>query len=320
MYSILVCKANKLLESKIGAVNKLLKEKETTVWIDIEKPDEEDKKILLEVFDFHPLAIDDCAHFTHLPKVDDFGNYIFVVFHRIFFDEKTKSFKLVELDLFLGKNFIVTVHGGNSPGIEEVKEKVKKSCALMQKGPEYVLHEILEFNTQNYFPLLEHLDERIEALEERILKGNIKDAIREIITLKKQVYDLKRSLLPQRDVVNRLSRGEFPAIKEKASVYFRDIYDHIQRALTELDDFRELLTGAYEAHLSIMSNRMNEIMKKLTIVATIFIPLTFITGLYGMNFRFMPELEIWWAYPLVWGIMIAVAFAMLVYFKKKKWF
>ena len=202
MHSALACRGKKLVNADNGNIGKMIKEKNTVIWVDIENPNEKDKKLLSETFGFHPLAIDDCAHFTHIPKVDDFGKYIFIVFHKILFDKKTKTFKLVELDIFLGKNYIVTVHGGTSPEIDTVKKKIMESCAPLSLGPPLVLHALLEYNTFQYFPLLEHLDKSIEELEEKILSGKTKNAMREITKLKKQVYSLKRSFLPQRDVIN----------------------------------------------------------------------------------------------------------------------
>lgn len=319
MHSAMVWDGSRTRQVKDADIPRAMKDKKAVLWVDIKKPKENDIALLEKTFKFHPLSIDDCLHYTKLPKADDFDAYVFIVFHRIFFDKREKSIQLAELDIFLGSNFIVTVHNGDSPGIDAVAKKVRESSLPIKHGADFVLHAILDFNTDNYFPLLEHLDGRIEQLEDRILKGRTKNVISEIMVLKRQISELKRSLSPQRDVVNRIARNEFKQVSEKASIYFRDIYDHLMRAHSELDDFRDLLTGVYEAHLSIISNKMNEIMQKLTVVATIFIPLTFITGVYGMNFLFMPELKIWWAYPLVWAVMIGVGVSMFLYFRKKKW-
>lgn len=288
-------------------------------WIDIQKPTKEDYKMLSEVFKFHPLTIEDCIKFNELPKIDEFKKYLFIVFHSIAFDYKREVFSGKEVDIYLGKNYIVSVHKVIFEAVSKVKEIAEKNTELFSKGTEFILHSIIDEMINHYFPLLDFWDKKIERLENEIIEGRTQRALKEIIKLKREISEMKRIISPQREVVHRLSRGEFKLVSEKAQIYFRDTFDSMSGISSALDSFRDLMSGIFEAYLSTISTRMNVIMQRLTIIATIFMPLTFIVGVYGMNFRFMPEIYWYYGYPASLAAMLAITLGMIFYFRKKGW-
>lgn len=289
------------------------------LWVDLYNPTPEELSILEKIFKFHPLAVEDCSKLVELPKVDEFDDYIFIVFHRIFFDFKKEELDMKELDVFLGDNFLVTVHNDPSASVDSMRQRVKIKPQLMQLGPDILMHGILDYAIDKYIPLLEKWDDIIEDLEDRIVAGQTKDIMEEIVHLKRNLLEFKKSIGPQRDILNKLSRRDYPFISDKASIYLKDVYDHIQGSYSELETYRELLSNAFEAYLSVLSNRMNVVIHRLTIIATIFMPLTFITGIYGMNFINMPEVSWQYGYIFALGLMVFVALLMVVFLKKKEW-
>lgn len=311
---------------KIDQIPQILQDKQGILWVDIHKPDDKELKILSDVFNFHPLAIDDCSHYTDLPKIDEFEDHVFIVIHSVLYDKELSEIKKPELDIFLSRNYVVTVHEEELKTININLDKVRKNPGMLTKGADFLLYNIIDVSVDNYMSLLDYWDDRIEDLEDKVLGGKIDDAMPKIIDMKRNIIDLRRSITPQRDVINKLARRDSQLISAKNVVYFRDIYDHIARIHELLEADRDLIAGTFEIYLSAVSNRMNEIMKRLTIVATIFMPLTLIAGVYGMNFNpaasrwNMPELNWEYGYVFVVGLMIAITLGMMVYFKRKKWF
>jgi len=226
---------------------------------------------------------------------------------------------MTELDIFCGKHFIVTVHLSPVKAITACQEKYERNPSLIRRSADFFLHSIIDVLIDSYFPILDYWDDRIDQVEDDILGEEGEDILTEMILIKRNILALRRSLAPQRDVINRLARREFPLISPQASIYFRDVSDHMMRIYNTLESYRDLVSSLFEVHISMISNKMNSIMQRLTIIATIFMPLTFIVGVYGMNFRYMPELRWKVGYLVVWTVMIILGVGMYVYFKRKDW-
>jgi magnesium transporter len=317
---VLDLKKKKLVESNsFKKLKKFISRKEFIVWVDL-TPKEKELKELQETFGFHALEIEDCKKFTALPKMDEFEDHLFLIFHRVFYDFETHHLSVKEVNFFLGKNYLVSVHQESLEKIKEMKKKIKANPLLMKSGPDLVMHEILDLFIDDYLPIIDHWDEVIEKLEEKIIEGQTKGMLKKITRIKRNIAHFKKSISPQRDILNKLIRRDSRFISEKAVIYYRDIYDHLMRAYNSLEANRDLITSVFEAYLSMISNEMNKIMQRLTIVATIFMPLTLIAGIYGMNFHYMPELSWEYGYFAVLLGMVFVGTGMWIYFSRKRMF
>lgn len=303
----------------IGALPGLLKEETESVWVDLETPTEEENQILSAIFNFHPLAIEDCIAESHLPKLDDFVDYLFLVLHGARRGDVSGTFKTVELNFFLGKRYLVTYHQQLSRSINRTKERCLKNSLAMSRGMDFLLYEILDGTVDNYFPILDDFDEVVNELEHEVIHNPSKETLNRIFSLKRDGMALRRVTGPQREILNRLSRDPFAVINKRTAIYFRDVYDHLVRISELAESYKDLTTGLLEAYLSVVSNRLNEIMKVLTVFTAVMMPLTVITGLYGMNFKYMPELDWPYGYHMTIGIMAAVIIVMLGFFRWKKW-
>ncbi|HUK57043.1 MAG TPA: magnesium/cobalt transporter CorA [Nitrospiria bacterium] len=297
----------------------LLKDDAESVWVDLESPTEEETLILSSVFNFHPLAIEDCVAESHLPKLDDFGDYLFLVLHGARSGDVPGTFKAVELNFFLGKRFLVTYHQQLSRSIIRTKERCLKNSLTMSRGMDFLLYEILDSAVDNYFPILDDFDEVLDELEREVTASPGKETLNRIFTLKRDGMSLRRVTSPQREILNRLSRDPFSVVNKRTAIYFRDVYDHLVRINDLAESYKDLTTGLLEAYISMVSNRLNEIVKVLTALTVVFMPLTVITGIYGMNFKNMPELEWRYGYPATIGTMVGIVVMMLWFFRRKKW-
>lgn len=293
------------------------------IWISIENAQpEEIGTILVDIYHIHPLVIEDCRTVGfQSPKVDDFSRYIFIIAHAVQPDSDFKILETMELYLILGENFLITVYKEeeNLP-VQDVMSSLERDERLYSNGSDFLCHAVLDHLVDDYMPILDHMDEEIEWLEDQVLAKPTPSTLERILNLKHSTMALRRIIGPQREVMNRLSRDEYPMIDRQSRIYFRDIYDHLVRIQDLTESIRDLESGAMDIYLSSTSLRLNEVMKALTIVSTIFLPLTFLAGVYGMNFHFMPELTWVLGYPMVWVIFIATAIIMLIYFKKRGWF
>jgi magnesium transporter len=286
-------------------------------WVDFSEPTKEEGELLSSFFHFHPLAIEDCWEEVNHPKADDYGETLFVVFHEPRYGEK--RFTTREVEFFLGKHFLVSFHKGKLTQCQALRDQLMRRPELFDRGPDFLLYLHLDEIIDTYFPVLDKLEERIDQLEDSIVVNPSKDTVNGIFTLKHEVLHLKKVIGPQREMLNRFTRAEFPQVTKSSLIYYRDLYDHIYRIYDLAESFRDLLSGALDAYLSSLSNRMNEIMKVLTIITTILLPLSLIAGIYGMNFRYMPELSRPWGYPWALGLMAVIAVVMVLFFKKRKW-
>jgi magnesium transporter len=299
----------------------LLKEQQSIIWVDMEAPSEADDHVLLDIFHFHPLTVEDCRANRHHPKVEEFPDYIYFIVHAVRTDSSPDRFNTVELDGFLGPNYVVTYHHEHFPSIDKVKQSIRSSPVTCQRGATFLLHHIIDGIVDDYLPVMDDFDERINALEDDIFALNRanKDILEEILGLKRSVLRLRRISSKQLEVLYRMSHGQFQLITGPVLPFYRDIYDHLVRVTDLAESYRDLISGSLEAYLSVVSNRLNEIMKVLTIFSAVMLPLTFIAGVYGMNFENMPELHWHYGYYMAWGIMIIVASVMLILFWRRGW-
>ena len=299
----------------------LLKNEADVIWVDMEEPTEADEQVLLKVFNFHPLTVEDCRENRHYPKIEEFPGYLYFIVHGVKADTSPDHFNTIELDGFLGPNYVITYHHDMFRSINNVKQLIRTSPIACKRGAPFLLYQILDQIVDFYSPVLDDFDERIDQLEDDIftLKSPNNEILAEIMDLKRGVLRLRRISSKQMEILYRMSRGEFSLMDQQMLPFYRDIYDHLIRVTDLAESYRDLIGGALEAYLSVVSNRLNEIMKVLTIFSAIMLPLTFIAGVYGMNFEHMPELATRYGYFVVWGIMIVVALGMLGLFWKRGW-
>ncbi len=272
-------------------------------------------------FDIHPLTIEDIVNTQQRPKMEEYENYIFFVLKMLQYDDNSREIQVEQVSLVLGNNYVISFQEKEGDIFESIRERIRSGKGRIRRmGPDYLAYSLIDAVVDQYFVILEKTGERIEELEEQVVTDPKPETIHDIHLLKREMIQLRRSVWPLREVISALERGESHLVHQSTRVYLRDVYDHTIQVIDTVETYRDMLSGMHDTYLSSISIRMNEVMKVLTIIATIFIPLTFIAGVYGMNFVFMPELKWRWAYFGVWGIMLAVAAAMVVYFKKKKWF
>lgn len=300
----------------------LLQDQSAVIWVDMESPTTADEQVLLDVFKFHPLTVEDCRENRHYPKVEEFPGYIYLIVHGVRADTSPDRFNTIELDGFLGANYIITYHHDSFRSINDVKQLLRTSPVGCQRGPAFLLHQILDRIVDYYSPVLDDFDDRIDRLESEIFASKQPNnaILSQIMDLKRSVLRMRRISVKQMDVILRMSRGEFSElIPEDMRPFYRDIHDHLVRVTDLAESYRDLISGSLEAYLSVVSNRMNEIMKVLTIFSAVMLPLTFIAGVYGMNFDNMPELHSRYGYYTAWAIMIVVAVGMLFFFWRRGW-
>jgi magnesium transporter len=299
----------------------LLQDEKAVIWVDMEEPTEADDRILLDVFHFHPLTVEDCRENRHYPKVEEFPNYVYFIIHGVTANTTPDHFNTIELDGFLGPNYVITYHHETFRSITNVKKLLATSPMACQRGPSFLLYQILDQIVDFYSPVLDDFDERIDTLEDNIfsLKQPNDSILEQIMELKRSVLRLRRISAKQMDILYRMSRGEVHLIPQAMLPFYRDIYDHLIRVTDLAENYRDLLGGALEAYLSVVSNRMNEIMKVLTIFSAVMLPLTFLAGVYGMNFDNIPELHNRYGYYGIWIVMVLVAVIMLSLFWRAGW-
>lgn len=305
----------------VAQLPELLQDKSAVIWVDMEAPTAADEQVLLDVFHFHPLTVEDCRENRHYPKVEEFPGYIYFIIHGVTADTSPDRFNTIELDGFLGSNYVITYHHEMFRSIKNVKQLLSTSPIACQRGPAFLLHQILDQVVDYYSPVLDDFDDRIDQLEDEIftLKRPNNVILAEIMDLKRSVLRLRRISAKQMDILLRMSRGEFHLIPEDMRPFYRDVYDHLVRVTDLAENYRDLISGSLEAYLSVVSNRLNEIMKVLTIFSAIMLPLTFIAGVYGMNFDNMPELHSHYGYFGALIVMIVIALLMLYFFWRRGW-
>jgi magnesium transporter len=274
-----------------------------------------------ETFDLHPLIIEDIVHTQQRPKMEESENYIYIVLKMLYLDNEKSETQVEQVSLVLGKNFVISFQEKEGDIFEPIRERIRNGKGRIRKmATDYLAYALIDAVVDHYFIILEKDGEKIEELEDKVVADPKPETLQSIHRLKREMIFLRRSVWPLRELVNSLERGESPLIHKTTRIYLRDVYDHTIQVIDTLETYRDMLSGMHDTYLSSISNRMNEVMKVLTIIATIFIPLTFIAGIYGMNFEFMPELKWRWAYFVIWGVIIIVALSMVAFFRRKKWF
>jgi magnesium transporter len=290
------------------------------LWIDIQEPSQEAIEPLLEGrFGFHELAAEDTLSDSTLPKYDHFPNYDFFVFRAVDLDLSEHASQSYKLSAFLGGDFLVTVHREVHKRMDELWERLAGDRRLLGAGPDFMLHAIVDAMVDEHFPLLERIDDCVDNVQDAIFTDPRPGQLDELLHLKRDVNLLRRHSLPQRDLLNQISRGDAQFIRREHLIYFRDVYDHMFRITETIDVQRDAMAGAMEAYLSVISNRTNEIMRVLTVFSAIMLPLSLIAGIYGMNFEHMPELHWLHGYPIALTIMAVIGVTMLVFFWRKGW-
>ncbi|MEO8215231.1 MAG: magnesium/cobalt transporter CorA, partial [Myxococcales bacterium] len=298
----------------------LLAEAGTFVWVDLTPPIGQAELCLLrDTFHFHPLAIEDCFESRTQPKIDEYEGYLYLITHGLSADSTAESGQVVELDAFVSANYLVTHHDKPSRSVTGVTESILKTCFPLRRGPLNVLHALLDRQVEGLEEQLDSIEERITQIEDAVFERPANNQIAALLAVKRTILQLRRWMSKQREVVLRLGRREFALVPANEAMLFRDVHDHLVRINDLLENFREMLTSIQEAYLSVTSNRLNEIMKFLTVFTALLMPLTVITGIYGMNFEHMPELRDRFGYPAVLLAMAVISGSMLLYFRRRGW-
>jgi magnesium transporter len=271
-------------------------------------------------YDLHSLTLEDILTAGQRPKFEDLEKYLFIVLNMLSFSDEKKRIQAEQVSMILGPNFVISFQESVGDVFEPIRDRIRSAKGRIRKmGPDYLMYSLMDAIVDNYFVILEKLGEKIESLEEELVSSANEQVLKRIHLLKREMIFLRKSVWPLRELISGIERSESELIKDSTSVYLRDLYDHTIQVIDTVEGFRDMVSGMLDIYLSALSNRMNAVMKVLTIIATIFIPLTFITGVYGMNFKYMPELQWKLGYVAVWLAMIAVTAVMLIYFKRKKW-
>lgn len=297
------------------------KDRPTVTWINVDGVHNID---LIEgigrQYDLHPLLLEDILNTEHRPKAQEFDNYAFFTFKILMHDEEQEGIVSEQVSIVFGQNWVISFQEKPEDVFDPVRERIKSGKGrLRRRGADYLVYVLIDTVVDNYFTVVERLDGQIESLENAVLSEADDDTPTIIQQLKKKLILLRKSIMPLRDAVGYLEKGESEWVDPSTTKYLRDVYDHIIHILDSLDTYRDVLTSLMDSFASHLSNRMNQVMKLLTIIATIFIPLTFIAGIYGMNFQYMPELGWKWAYPAIWALIIVIFTGMMIFFRRRKW-
>jgi len=305
-----------------------LKDSRGLLWVDFcETPPEEDAPILLNTFGFHPLAVDDALQESHVPKVDDWGQYLYIALHAIVFDKDAQNGEHVdtlELDVFLGKQYIVTHHDEPIAAVDRVWANCQRDDRHLKAGADHLLYELADGIVADYMSTIEEIDEAIDRLEDEVFDRPTPQTLERIFRIKRAVLNLRRIVSPQREVLNKLARDDYAVVDAKDRVYFRDVYDHLVRLYDINEGLRDLTSGALDTYLSVINNNLNEVMKTLTVITTLFMPISFAAGFFGMNF-FQPigdSLRPWTSSPiflLALAVMFLTPVGMYLWIRRRGW-
>ena len=297
------------------------KDTPTVTWINIDGLHDVDmiEKIGIH-FNLHPLILEDILNTNQRPKYEDFEDFLYIVLKMLSYDEVENEINAEQVSIVIGPNFVLSFQEREGDVFNPVRDRIRNAKGRIRKmGADYLAYALLDAVVDHYFIVLENLGEKIEGMEDELVTNPSPETLQKIHVLKRETIFLRKSVWPLREVVDGLDRKETRHIRKTTHIYLRDVYDHTIQIIDTVETFRDLIAGMLDIYLSSISNKMNNVMKVLTIIATIFIPLTFIAGIYGMNFKYMPELEWRWSYPIVWGIMIFITASMVCYFIRKDW-
>lgn len=327
MISILIHRNHTTSELSLEELHDYLGESEHSdsfVWIDLENPSaEEEELVLTQIFRFHHLAIEDCSKekrdgVSHHPKVEEFDSFVFAILNEIRYSN-VSPIETLQINAFILQDVLVTYHSRVADSIDHVRNLCLRGNSLMDKGPDFIFHYISDSLVDDMSPIIENVEQTIEAITERVLASNEKNILQDVLKLRNDVLHIRKISVYHREVLARLSRGDFMLVSEKERFYYRNVYDHLVRVGDSFEGFRESISTLIEMHVSMSSQRLNQIMKVLTIFSSIFLPITFLAGVYGMNFHVFPELSWHWAYAGFWVVVIGISVAMLLFFKRQGW-
>jgi magnesium transporter len=312
-----------LQEKEFAAIDESFSYKDTppVTWINIDGLHEID--IIEKIghhFDIHPLTLEDIVNTGQRPKAEDYDDYVFIVFKMLFYDDAKMHITSEQVSIILGAHYLISFQEKEGDVFNFVRERIRKAKGRIRKsGPDYLTYALIDATVDHYFFIIEKVGEKLEQIEEELLENPNPQTLQSIHSLKREMIYFRKQVWSIRELLNHLMHEESQLIREANHIFFRDIYDHTIQVIDAIESMRDILTGMQDLYLSTLSNKMNEVMKVLTIMATIFIPLTFIAGIYGMNFKFMPELEWKWSYPVLWGVLVAIFVGMLLWFRRKRW-
>lgn len=272
-----------------------------------------------EKLKLHPLLLEDVLNTAHQPKIEDYDNFIFVIAKFLKYDEEKSEIKTEQISFVLHKDMLITFQEFHDYTFNNVMERIEVGSSIRKNGVDYLFYALLDAVVDNYFLVLERIADKIDLLEDQLMLNPDKMVLQEIYKLKKEMIYVRNSIWPLRNIISNLTQNEFGLIHERTIYYLRDVHDHIVQMIDIIETYRDILSGMLDTYLSSIGNRTNEVMKVLTIFSTIFIPLTFLAGIYGMNFTNMPELNWKYGYLIFWGISLGILIIMVRYFKNKKW-
>jgi magnesium transporter len=304
----------------IADFDRMASEPGAMLWVDMLTPTDDESFVLTHDFRFHPLAIEDVISERPRTKIDDYDQYLFVVFQVVDYVGREEGLMARELDLFLTKNALVSVHFDEHRIFDYLYHRAERDERLLSRGADFLFHTLIDTAVDNYNAILDTFEYEVDQVEDDVLGESDQDTLRSIFTLRRDIIQLKRVVMPQKELLYQLARGDSPLISPKLTVYFSDIYDHLVRINDISDSYRENLISSLEVYYSAVSTKTNEVIKVLTILTAIFIPPTFLVGLWGMNFQNMPELDWDYGYYISLGIILLSMFGMIIYVKFKKWF
>ncbi len=307
----------RLRRAEVEELPALLARADVRVWVDLDRPSGEELTRVASLFGFHPLAVEDCRAVTHEPKVESYDGCVFLIVHVIDPESLDQRVTTTDLESFFAERYLVTHHVRSHAALDELAARVDAEPHLLADGIDRVLHELLDGVVDSYFPAVAAMEGRAQQVGTAVLKWTRRDPLPRLLALKGEVAHLKRILAPELEVVRKLAGRALPVVSQQGAFYFRDVLDHLQRIESEIDNLRDELTSLVQIHLAVASYRLNEAIRILTVFSAIFLPLTLIAGIYGMNFEFMPDLTWRYGYPFALGLMVVVAFALLLYFRRR---
>jgi magnesium transporter len=304
---------------------RLLRDKRGLLWVDFTSEPPETSQPILESFNFHHLAIADALEQTHAPKIDDWGDYLYIVLNYMHLVKATEPWdtEIDELDIFLGRNYVVTHHDNPVSSIDETWNASQRDPRYSQDGADHLLYKIIDAIVMDYMPIIEKIDDEIDLIEDQVFDRPSSQTLARLFTLKRVLLAMRRILLPQREVLNKMARDDYEVIDRKDRIFFRDIYDHLVRLHDVNESLRDLVGGAMDTYLSVVNNRLNDVMKTLTLITTLFMPISFITGFFGMNFFEPVAGLVGWTsrqmFTVMLGIMLGLPLVMYTWMRRRTW-
>ncbi len=320
-HRVAVCRADGQFTKHVSPhdIGEIIAQKDQFVWYDIQDPNEHDFQLLAEEFKFHPLALEDAARLHERPKIDMYDGYYFLVFYAISYNQRYDRIEPQAISLFIGRNYIVSVHQGSMQVIHETIERWQKNEEGFHRDAGALLYALLDAIVDDYFPIIDRIADRLDSLEEQIFEKFDPSSLKQIFGIKRDLLGFRRVAAPERDVLNVLIRREVPVFDHASVPYFQDIYDHIIRVTDAIDNYRDLLSSALDAYLSMQSNQLNNLVKVLTLTSIVLMACALVSGIYGMNFDYMPELHWRLGYPFALLLMVIISGSLIWYFKKRGW-